>query len=381
MNIETLILVNILISLEFALLMTAIWYSQKRNRILGYWVLAEWLVPIIFLFAQLFQSTDNMLWLSFSIVAIWLTFAAHLEALRLFSNTRPYAKYALIFGVLFSFLIGYMKIIGLNDGQRILLTSLSLMINSSLVILAVIYRKDQDGSTIYRLMIVVYALHFLYQLFRAAATTALGWLQGVPDELLMSSNYLELILFKMFSDMSIIGLIIQRMQSRLNYLAHHDDLTELPNRRFFVALAEREIADSRRKGKPCSVLMLDIDHFKNINDRFGHQAGDRTLFLFASWLRRSLRQHDVLARLGGEEFCVFLPDTDEKAAMEVAERLRAAVLANEVEWGTDHITITASIGLACYPKNGDEFRTLLQTADKALYQAKMLGRNTIVTSA
>lgn len=163
--------------------------------------------------------------------------------------------------------------------------------------------------------------------------------------------------------------------AHVHYLAHFDALTDLPNRHAWLERTRSALASARRSNQPMAVLFLDIDHFKTVNDSLGHAAGDRLLHTVAQRLQRSLREDDCIARLGGDEFVVLLPQLGrpEDAAM-VARKLLAA-LATPVDVGTVEITVSASIGIAVYPPDGEDVDTLLKHADTAMYGAKEAGRN------
>ena len=168
---------------------------------------------------------------------------------------------------------------------------------------------------------------------------------------------------------------LQDAMTRLEELATHDDLTGLINRRRFLERLDEELARCERSGEPLHLAMLDLDHFKAINDEYGHAAGDAVLRGFAGLARSELRRTDLFARYGGEEFAVLLPHGDTGAIHTVLERLRAA---------TEHlrigeapgIRVTVSGGITRWHK-GDSADTLLQRADEALYRAKAEGRNRI----
>ena len=157
-----------------------------------------------------------------------------------------------------------------------------------------------------------------------------------------------------------------------------DLLTGLSNRRQFLELAEQELARTRRYNKLLSVLMLDLDNFKSINDTFGHQFGDNVLVKVGEICRKTLREVDIVGRIGGEEFAILLPESDTKQAIEVAERLRLDI-ANAViplDRGIN-FNFTASIGIATLTATETTIDKLLNLADKALYEAKHKGRNTV----
>jgi diguanylate cyclase (GGDEF)-like protein/PAS domain S-box-containing protein len=170
----------------------------------------------------------------------------------------------------------------------------------------------------------------------------------------------------------------KELEHKLETLANTDPLTELSNRRNFMQVAKREIDRLQRFGGEISVLMLDLDHFKRVNDGFGHQAGDLVLAQFAKRCAEQLRSVDTMGRLGGEEFAVILPQTSRAHALEVAQRIRHQVETMEVRAGADHvIKVTASIGTASAAAPDVDFEQLLREADTALYQAKSLGRNRV----
>ncbi len=159
--------------------------------------------------------------------------------------------------------------------------------------------------------------------------------------------------------------------------ANIDLVTGLYNRRFLEDYARKLIAMARRKEQPLGVLMMDIDHFKNVNDLYGHDGGDRILRQFAKTVTSAMRETNLVARFGGEEFLVLLPDTASKACLAVAERIRHAVERMTVGSTGDKpsVQVTVSLGIAVYPDHGRTFEELLQAADRALYDSKHAGRN------
>ncbi|MFC5743278.1 GGDEF domain-containing protein [Dyella tabacisoli] len=173
-------------------------------------------------------------------------------------------------------------------------------------------------------------------------------------------------------------------RDELEDLALEDSLTQTPNRRAFDLALQRECARAARSGQPVSLLMIDIDHFKAINDRFGHLVGDQCLRMIASELRKALRRPtDLLARFGGEEFAILLPDTDLAGAQAVAALVRTGVRAQAIaNPDSRHDIVTVSIGIAVSVMSADETHTdLLARADKALYEAKRNGRDRIEHAA
>jgi diguanylate cyclase (GGDEF)-like protein len=172
-----------------------------------------------------------------------------------------------------------------------------------------------------------------------------------------------------------------RLFATVEQLALTDGLTGLFNRRHFFQLADREIATARRRSAPLTAMMLDIDHFKRINDGHGHPVGDQVIVAVASRLSTTIRKTDLLGRYGGEEFAVFLPDTAHEGANILAERVRSALADRPIDTDAGPLTVTASIGLAPYEVTDTEPGTLLARADEALYRPKHHGRNRVENHA
>jgi diguanylate cyclase (GGDEF)-like protein len=205
-----------------------------------------------------------------------------------------------------------------------------------------------------------------------------GWLPGFPHMAFAMQVWATSVCTV------VMGAVLARGEQRryeleqlLAVAANTDPLTGISNRRHFTPALNAELERARRHSQPLAVLMLDIDHFKQINDRYGHAAGDETIRCLAQLCRQSLRSFDLVARLGGEEFALMLPSTDLKSALAAAERLRqqAALLQVVGERG-ERFDFTVSIGVAAMAP-GDDASALLARADKGLYRAKQTGRNRV----
>ncbi|RXJ72360.1 hypothetical protein CS022_16160 [Veronia nyctiphanis] len=169
----------------------------------------------------------------------------------------------------------------------------------------------------------------------------------------------------------------KRLESELRILASTDPLTGALNRRQFLLNAEREVNSARRHGQALSLVVMDVDWFKTINDNFGHAAGDAVLKEMVAILSTILRQQDQLGRLGGEEFAVLLPGTEIAAAERVAERFRTCLDDARIEHQGEVIKLTASFGVAGLCREYDQFFDIINAADDALYEAKSRGRNRV----
>ncbi|MBU2972208.1 diguanylate cyclase [Pseudoalteromonas sp. C2R02] len=171
---------------------------------------------------------------------------------------------------------------------------------------------------------------------------------------------------------------LYQLKEQFKKQANTDPLTELYNRRFFIEQAEKEFNRTCRHSNSLSLISFDIDHFKNINDKYGHPAGDQVLIQLAKALQPVIRNEDILARIGGEEFCLLLPETPIDVANQVAERIRNT-LANMTVKGDwqGEISITVSLGVTSLKAKDDSFEQLFKRADKALYNAKNNGRDQV----
>lgn len=168
-------------------------------------------------------------------------------------------------------------------------------------------------------------------------------------------------------------------RARLDVLATRDDLTGTYNRRQFLVLADREWARCRRYEMSAAMLMIDVDHFKRVNDLHGHLAGDLMLREIARAVSGTLRQADLFGRFGGEEFIVFLPHTDTLGALDAAERIRDNVARIALEWRGETIRTTVSVGAVSLDGEHDTLGAWIADADLALYTAKDAGRNCVRT--
>ncbi len=169
--------------------------------------------------------------------------------------------------------------------------------------------------------------------------------------------------------------------SRAKLLAETDELTGLLNIRGFSIAANRLFGQALRYNRPATVLMIDSDDLKSVNDSHGHEAGNGLLRQLTRLVQAELRYTDVLARYGGDEFVVLLPETPAKGALDVAERIRDAIASASLDLGGTRVACTVSIGAASHPADGNSLDALVARADRAMYQAKQAGRNRVVPFA
>lgn len=165
------------------------------------------------------------------------------------------------------------------------------------------------------------------------------------------------------------------IERRLQRLAEVDDLTGVYNRRFFMKNLEKEFEIARRRNRELSLICMDVDHFKSINDRFGHLVGDQALQHLAASIQKQLRGEDILARTGGEEFAILCLSTGLQDAFYLAERVREAVEAVEIKTEQGSLKMTISLGIADVDRRDENMHSFISRADKVLYAAKDAGRN------
>lgn len=175
-----------------------------------------------------------------------------------------------------------------------------------------------------------------------------------------------------------VGCRIITTENKLLHQAQHDPLTNILNHRAIVDLLSQLWERSKRDNSALSVLMLDLDYFKRVNDTYGHQVGDYALKHFCTLVNKELRPYDSFGRYGGEEFTICLPATDADQAMLVAERIRASMESTPIEYDGQYFSLTVSIGVAIFVENQTSPKQILLNADRAAYEAKEQGRNKVV---
>ena len=224
----------------------------------------------------------------------------------------------------------------------------------------------------------------LHALFVFARIVAVSRSPEMAVELTQSTTIpplmvLEAIIFLVTTAISTLMLVNENITTELRRLADIDHLTATFNRRSFLSLLNKAISTAERTNTPLSVLVIDLDHFKEINDSYGHRIGDEALAHFSKTITACLRNEDILGRIGGEEFAIYLPNAAVADAQAIAERLRQHLVAEPLTTPHRLIQLTVSIGVAQY-QSQESIESLLHRADKAMYQAKENGRNRVESS-
>jgi diguanylate cyclase (GGDEF)-like protein len=242
--------------------------------------------------------------------------------------------------------------------------------------------RNREMRLASRMTLASLLIYGVFSLFRA------GWVwahEDVADYLQGNFAYNSIFLVTIFNQVTIqFGLIwmaTKRLELELNHRARTDPLTGTANRRGLYELWPRECAQADRNGWPVSIVIMDIDHFKKLNDQFGHQAGDEVLRESARIWRETLRGTDLLVRMGGEEFMAVLPNTHKTRAFAIAERLRRNLETADIRCSGQAVKVTASFGVSTRSEDGGDLDSLISAADRAMYEGKRIGRNRVVLAS
>jgi diguanylate cyclase (GGDEF)-like protein len=265
-------------------------------------------------------------------------------------------------------------------GWRVLIGSLAGLVVVVGTIATLLRHRDTERTISSKVLAGVASISAAFMAFRAFYIFANS---SAQDSMLAPTNPINAISALVISLLPIVGttsfvlLLFERIRNDVHRLATIDALTDLPNRRTINEYAEKLFAQARTLAQPLSVAVIDIDHFKQINDRFGHDSGDIVLKNVAKALKDNSRGVQRVGRQGGEEFIALFDDADAADAHAAAERLRIAVATESYALDERDQTVTVSIGVATMNENDASFDDLLRRADRALYAAKDAGRNCV----
>ena len=237
-------------------------------------------------------------------------------------------------------------------------------------------RLDQRWGALLAIPVLLAGFVFAFRVLAVLRSPDTGD-QMVANTTLSAASAMLYQIVALAFQLTLVALVVSRFVAELQKASRYDPLTGLLNRRAFDEALAAEVQRSRRLGETFSVLMLDADHFKEINDREGHAAGDRALQHLGTLLAAHMRDIDRVGRYGGEEFVVLLPGTAQADAAVTAERLREKVQALPPRWQERVLPLTISIGVAQWRGAGDDLAALMARADAALYRAKEAGRNSV----
>jgi len=246
---------------------------------------------------------------------------------------------------------------------------------------------DSPLLNLYILVIVVSALTLgkIITLLEFLLITAVYFYLGQASYATNSFSFVDFgEVMILFAPILLVGYITTLLAADVEYareelmqLSDTDELTGLKNRRAFNSALSMEVKKAIRYERPFAIMMLDADYLKQVNDQYGHEVGDKLIVSVSQVMKDSLRETDILARFGGDEFVIMLPDTSDAKAYDVAERIRIGVENTSISTGGNRVSSTLSIGLACFPVDSGDIEDITQKADKALYASKRKGRNAV----
>ena len=359
-------------------ILAALWMIHRDMRGIGYWAIGALMIASGVLGAFLLSGALPSAPLVMANIAIVAGFIVTWWGIDAFFDRRPGYRFGFTLLAVSVATIIYFVATG-NSRDRVLFLIGVFALMSGLRLYSML-REVSPGTRFSQIMIsLALGAQGIYYLVLA---TAVFSLPPVEKPLAQIPIYGWLFLIPMLLSIvvvfGIVLLVNQTIAMRLQESARRDALTGALTRSALEDVAADELARSRRHGLPLSLLLLDIDHFKMVNDQHGHAAGDAALRQFAAAVRRCLRREDVFGRLGGEEFCALLPSTAVGGAAQLAERIRQSVANLAVEAGGHRLSLKVSIGVASLGEQGGNWGELVNQADRAMYAAKRAGRNRVI---
>lgn len=371
LDIYTLFVCELYVLGFLSIIMFFAWIGSQYDRVLGFTCLSLVFTLIAVFLSSLRSSGLHFLPVAVGNVLVMLAYGGLLNAFRRFCG-KPIGTHwllgALLWAILCCFPAFYYSL-----PKRVLVLCIACIAYTAALIQLVWLARDTLKATFWPAQLLLW-IHLLFHLARLFLDST------IPSTLpgaIGGSNFsiyviLESILFVIGLTFTILAMVNERMQSVLKHASMHDPLTSVWNRRALFNEAEKIVARCRRQNRPFSAILFDLDHFKSINDRYGHQQGDQILIHFCDIVRGLIPAEGRFARLGGEEFAAIIPAAAKDAEV-WCETIRQAVCASQ----PNSITYSVSIGFASVTHQQQGFDDLLALADKALYHAKASGRNRI----
>ena len=381
LDIRTFLVLGALLTALIDVLLLVVWRSLPRavRPSLRWWLAAMLIYPIAFTLLGLRGHVPDLVAVVLANGLAATAMSCNAIALRLFYGVpRRLLRLAIITGLVMLGSAWFAYVVP-SLHWRIVSTSalMALLIGSSA---RAILRRNGPRGAIPMTTAAIFVGGTVLIAYRAIDELAAPLLVDSFFQLPPGQNW-AFVLLGLLPVLSTVGFLLmctERSQQELERAAQLDYLTGIYNRRAIEDLARRAIAASRRHGMPMAMMIVDVDHFKRINDQFGHETGDQALMETVRRLRESLRSEDLVGRLGGEEFVAILPNTDAASALAAAERVRVAFADTPMRFENESVTVTISAGVALLAPGDQQFSHLLRRADRAMYAAKNAGRNQVM---
>lgn len=384
LDIRTLSLVTVVFAIMYSLGLYLFGRTQPRFKGFGFLGTSSLFLGLGFMAIGYRQMVPDFFSIVIANTLIPASFTLAYQGITRLINIRRKYNFVTILPLVIN-LIGfiYLTYIHENLAARIVLVNASIIFISAFCVLAFLESIKPEIRTSIFMLLLGFLINAAYSLFRIIWT-----LSEQTEGSFMSAGMVHGLAF-IIMDIYILGtafgyiwLASRFLEIDLRAQARIDPLTKALNRRALEAEVEKERARFSRGGKAFSLIIFDLDYFKRLNDTYGHQAGDIVLVAVSNYVKSMLREQDVFARIGGEEFLIVLTATGKPAAMEVAERLRLGVEALEISSdSSEKLKITASFGVGTYHQDGESWQELVRNTDQALYQAKQGGRNRVIKAS
>jgi len=380
-ELNTLFLLTIDVEAILGLLLLLVWVQSTRVHAVAWWASAHLMRAVSVMLYGLYGSVPDLLSIDLPNVLLFSSFGVTWNGARVF-NGREALPGSLIAGAGVWLLASQWP--GFEAGSEVRGQLSALIIATYTWLTAYEFWRARNEPLVSRWPAIV--LFFTHGAMFLLRTPLNALLHGKDSDALLSSAWLSVLSLEAFLMTIATAFILLAMSKERTELRHKtaamtDPLTGLLNRRAFLQDAETLLQQQTARDRPIAVLLIDLDHFKSINDRFGHAVGDKVLQIFAKTTRAGLRQSDLVGRLGGEEFTVVLADAGVDNAYLVADRLRKTFAAAAAVVDGEAVYATASTGVAVIVDPSQDLAKLITLADQALYLAKARGRNRVEVAA
>jgi len=381
LDISTLFLVTIYVEAILGLLLLFAWAQNTSIHAVAWWGFGHLCRAGSIVLFGMYGTAPDLVTIDLANAVLFTSYAVTWTGARVFDG-RPAEPVYLVTGAVLWLLI--CRLPGLSDSLDLRVLLASGIIAAYTWLTAFEFWRGRAEALVSRWpAIFMLFAHGALFLLRTPLVAVLPWLSAsdIYGSVWLTVLSFEALLFTISIAFILLAMAKERTELRHKTAAMIDPLTGLPNRRSFMEEAERLTERHRAHPKPVTVLLMDMDHFKSINDRFGHAVGDQVLEVFAESARQSVRSSDLVSRLGGEEFAAVFYDLSREKAFAVADRIRTSFAQAALEVDDHPIAATVSIGLAHCELEAFEFGELLAQADRALYVAKERGRNRVETAS
>ena len=383
-DMRTALLLMSISSLVYGLLLAAVWAVRRREIALAFWSVASLCAAGGSLLYVLRGTIPDLLSIATGNMLMLLSGTVRWAGLRRFEGLHTPAWQYLSAPLILFGVAAFTEPLGLTAAHRTVIILLAAVLFNGLILRDSLRAYGAEPMVTRKMLIASIGLIIVLDVVQLAVV----WLQQPRADLSFTAwqGWYPMVMLVFFSTYALVNLssfvmLFERHESRLLRAASIDALTGLLNRAGFTQLADRQRQRSVRDGKPLSVLVMDLDWFKSINDRYGHDAGDAVLNAFAQTARAALRPTDLLSRPGGEEFWALLPETDLADARLIAQRVCDQFRGSSLRFSGAEISCTVSLGAAEVLLPDESLQAALGRADQALYEAKHAGRNRVAVAA